>query len=238
MTLPVGTISLSQVNTELGRSATALIDMNDAAVRTLAGVGGSGTIISMSNLQGKSAFTLAIQGSTGPVEFEKTANAADVGIKLVIGADGTIRMFADQSLNFTTTTPDSAITTNVSGAVTNFPTAWGTPITAGVGSGYEVNYSGLLQASGSVEIVRVFGVGYQNTGEPEISITTPYYALSSDRTITLFATGLVDGSALAILGENFFSSSNNGTISIRRIGTTSPVVTFTIGAIIADKSGS
>ena len=60
MTLSTGTISLSQVNTELGYSATATISLNDAAVRGLAGVS-SGTI-SMSNLQGKSAgnpFTLA-----------------------------------------------------------------------------------------------------------------------------------------------------------------------------------
>ena len=58
MPLPVSpnTISLNQVNTELGRSATANINMNDSAVRTLAGVGGSGTIISMSNLHGKSNF--------------------------------------------------------------------------------------------------------------------------------------------------------------------------------------
>lgn len=55
MTLPVGQISLSEVNTELDISpASTLITMNDAAVRTLAGAGGSGTIISMSNLQGKS----------------------------------------------------------------------------------------------------------------------------------------------------------------------------------------
>jgi len=55
MALPVGQISLSEVNTELGISpASTVITMNDAAVRTLAGVGGSGTVISMSNLQGKS----------------------------------------------------------------------------------------------------------------------------------------------------------------------------------------
>lgn len=53
MTLPAGQISLSEVNVELGYSATALITMNDTAVRNLAGVP-SGQI-SMSNLQGKSA---------------------------------------------------------------------------------------------------------------------------------------------------------------------------------------
>jgi hypothetical protein len=58
MALPVSpnAISLNQVNTELGLTATATISMNDAAVRTLAGVGGSGTTISMSNLHGKSNY--------------------------------------------------------------------------------------------------------------------------------------------------------------------------------------
>lgn len=55
MVLPVApnTISLGQVNTELGLSASALISLNDTAVRNLAGVA-SGAI-SMSNLHGKSA---------------------------------------------------------------------------------------------------------------------------------------------------------------------------------------
>lgn len=58
MTLPTGTISMSQVNTELGRSSTATISLNESAVRTLAGVA-SGTI-SMDNLRGKSAETVTI----------------------------------------------------------------------------------------------------------------------------------------------------------------------------------
>ena len=60
MPTPTGTISLSNVNTELGRSSTANISMNEAAVRTLAGVGGSGTIITMDNLRGKSNASVAI----------------------------------------------------------------------------------------------------------------------------------------------------------------------------------
>lgn len=51
MTLPTGTISMSQVNSELGRSATAIISLGESAVRTLAGVP-SGAI-SMNNLRGK-----------------------------------------------------------------------------------------------------------------------------------------------------------------------------------------
>lgn len=76
MTLPVGQISLSQVNTELGISpASTLITMNDAAVRTLAGVGGSGTVISMSNLQGKSNTTvIALTISSNTYNYDVYAN--------------------------------------------------------------------------------------------------------------------------------------------------------------------
>lgn len=50
------------VNVELGYSGTAQISMNDSAVRTLAGAGGSGTQYSMSSFYGKSnqfAFTIS-----------------------------------------------------------------------------------------------------------------------------------------------------------------------------------
>ena len=67
MATPSGQIGLSDVNAELGYSPTALITMNDAAVRTLAGVGGAGTPISMQNLQNKSnrvSIPLTISSST------------------------------------------------------------------------------------------------------------------------------------------------------------------------------
>jgi hypothetical protein len=54
MATPSGTISLNDVNVELGLAGTTTISMNQTNVRTLAGVGGSGTTISMQNLQNKS----------------------------------------------------------------------------------------------------------------------------------------------------------------------------------------
>lgn len=61
MTLPVASnpISLSQVNTELGLSSTAQISLNDAAVRTLAGVPGS-NIRLPADFWGKSALTFFV----------------------------------------------------------------------------------------------------------------------------------------------------------------------------------
>ena len=54
---------MSQVNTELGRSSTATISLNESAVRTLAGVP-SGTI-SMNNLRGKSAMSVSANNVSG-----------------------------------------------------------------------------------------------------------------------------------------------------------------------------
>tara|TARA_R100001079_G_scaffold26191_1_gene13167 strand:+ start:1522 stop:2805 length:1284 start_codon:yes stop_codon:yes gene_type:complete len=64
MTTPSGQIGLSDVNTELGNSSTAQINMNNADVRSLAGV--SSGAISMSNLQSKS-FAPTISSITGSI---------------------------------------------------------------------------------------------------------------------------------------------------------------------------
>lgn len=54
MALPVGQISFSEVNVELTRPATQLLNIDDVDVRFVAAVGGAGTVISMNDLRGKS----------------------------------------------------------------------------------------------------------------------------------------------------------------------------------------
>ena len=62
MTLPAtGAISMGLVNTELGRSVTANLSLNDASLRSLFGVGAGA--ISMANGRGKSARTYATWNS-------------------------------------------------------------------------------------------------------------------------------------------------------------------------------
>jgi len=71
MALPTsGVLSMSQVNTELGKAADAVISLNDTAVRTLAGVP-SGAI-AISNLYGKSSIpvpTISKKSQTGYYDY-------------------------------------------------------------------------------------------------------------------------------------------------------------------------
>ena len=51
-----GAFGLYDVNIVLHRSGTATIELNDSEVRTMAGAGGSGTIIYMNDLHGKTKY--------------------------------------------------------------------------------------------------------------------------------------------------------------------------------------
>ena len=82
MALPsTGSISLRQVNVELGKAAGALIRMGDAAVRALAGrTSGS---ISMSHLRGKSAFRWVVSASSLNSNISNSGSGSVVAIAWV-----------------------------------------------------------------------------------------------------------------------------------------------------------
>jgi hypothetical protein len=121
MTLPASgnTISLSQVNSELSRAATATIDMNDSAVRSLFGKPGSGNTISMSDGWGKSAISITVP-ALGVFGY------ADPGLvaygELIFNSNGTIQ----------------AGTSNIG---IQSAGNWATPTTTGIGSSYWVRFT-------------------------------------------------------------------------------------------------
>lgn len=79
MVLPTGTISMANVNVELGLSSTTTISLNQTNVRTLAGVA-SGTI-SMNDLRGKSAVTIFLS-NLSIIDFTGGASDAYAGYQL------------------------------------------------------------------------------------------------------------------------------------------------------------
>jgi hypothetical protein len=86
MALPTGTISMSQVNTELGKSSTAQISLNDADVRSLAGVP-SGAI-SMDDLRGQSAYTPISNVSISPISWNQYYASYDQYKAFTVSYDG------------------------------------------------------------------------------------------------------------------------------------------------------
>jgi hypothetical protein len=119
------TITLGQVNTELGRSATANINMNDTAVRALFGKPGSGNTISMSDGWGKANFTVAYTGGfvNGIVnqQFVPQFGTGSSGFRWL--SNGAMEGFSGQAGYY------------------SLGENWGSPTTTGIGANYWIRFT-------------------------------------------------------------------------------------------------
>lgn len=136
------TTSPVSVASELGLGLMTTISMNDAAVRTLAGVGGSGTSWSMNSLYGKSSIIID--------------NA------LVCDAVSTI---SQVDITFTTSGP----IVYTEAAYSSGSTDWATPTTAGIGNSYWIK---LTKTSGNTILGMTSGTIYALSTNRTVYITT------------------------------------------------------------------
>jgi hypothetical protein len=143
MTLPVsGPISLSAVNTELGLASTTLISLNQASVRTLAGV--SSGAISLNNLYGKSnvfAFTISTNQTNANLRTLALAagwggtSAVQATINAGVSINGTVQNNSTAAL-----TIDGSFPAGVT--LTNNGTIVGVGGNGGISGGGEVGQAG------------------------------------------------------------------------------------------------
>ena len=188
---------MDDINAELGNAAGTTISLDDAAVRALAGVS-SGTI-SLSDFYGASLFTIGFDSDISRTDSDSRPSLQKVTFTLKTNA-----------------------TTSVSGGSGGtIPTRWGTPTTTGIGSSYEarvqVNTLQIFDGTNSQDFAKFAGVNITSTGN------TPYYALSSDRSIEV--SGSTNNG-----GDGFTRMS--GRIYIREIANPSNIAntTFTLTA--------
>ena len=110
-----GTSSPVSVAQELGLSLTATISMNDANVRTLAGVGGSGTSWSMNSLYGKSN-RVSISSTFAASTANASLNVAGIGGYIAGRSDITVTVNSSVYLYSTSTgTPGLTLTGGTAG---------------------------------------------------------------------------------------------------------------------------
>ena len=191
-----GTTSPVSVASELGLGLTSTISMNDAAVRTLAGVGGSGTSWSMSSLYGKSAgstpqFNNANSFLTKILRFSSPSASAYIQFN----TDGTIAYGASGSY--------------YSLDATDGPTAYANPTGGSAGSGMQISVTGTYNGFDTSSFTwSLGGVSYTTL------VTTPWYNLGTVRTLALnFVSGSNTGPATFGFTVNIRKTDGTGTIS-------------------------
>lgn len=151
---------MADINVELGKSATALISLNDADARALAGIP-SGQI-ALNNFYGKSRFTPAFSPAGTITAYDRgSSGQGSRSAEITINSDGTI----------------SKVGGTQSGA-----TSWGSPTVSGIGSGYEVRLNVTYLSYTGVP-PSFAGVAITSTG------FTSFYNLASARTLTATTDG-------------------------------------------------
>ena len=127
MPTPSGQIGLSDVNTELGKAATATIGLNDSDVRNLAGITTPGSTIAFSDLQNKSLIGVTmsisrsgsgtlISGQTTTITFTSSVVTYDFSLSSITVSGGSLSNFS--TTNYITYTATFTPNSNSSGTAT------------------------------------------------------------------------------------------------------------------------
>lgn len=171
-----GTITLNDVNVELGKSATAAITLNDTAVRATAKVATGA--ISMSNLYSKTVATVV--NTTLTVDIDQLGLASESWLSF--DSDGG-------------TTKYNGFGSSTSG------TNWLSSVSTGIGVLYEVQYSGLVDGSGTGTFTgyttawqRLDAATYPTLARTTYGTSTASYTYSIREvgTVTVLGTASVD----------------------------------------------
>lgn len=145
------------INIELGRAASATSSLNEAALRTLAGVA-SGAI-SISNFYGKANFTVAYSaGFTNGYTIDdlySPGSNASAGIRW--NTNATIDQY------------------NLDSGYSSISENWGSPTTAGIGSNYWIRFTRTSTSS-----------FFSPTAATNSTASTGWLQLSSSREISIF----------------------------------------------------
>jgi len=159
-----GSTTGQSINLELSQSATAQISMNDANVRTLAGVA-SGAIIVPTNFYGKSTFTAVFNNAEAINLSDRGSGGVVYQATYTVNTAGTCSKYGAQF----------GLDTSLG------PTAWGTPTGGTPGNSFEARLQVTAVGVASGGSVTFAGVAVSGTG------STGYYALSSNRAIDVIS---------------------------------------------------